>query len=106
MKSKPTPQSILAQIAQIERLERGKVCMMREGPEGPYYNLQCREEGKTCSRYLPRDQVQAATAHTLNYQRFQALVDQYVQLMSRRSRAEREAGGKKKRRKSSAGPGS
>jgi len=35
---KPTPQSLLNDIAQIQRLDRGTVSVLRQGPQGPYYN--------------------------------------------------------------------
>jgi len=87
---------LLQQIAQIQRMEPGKVCIIRQGPNGPYYNLQCREQGKTVSRYVPGDQVQILTQHTANYQKFQALVSQYAQLIIEQTRAERITGLKKK----------
>lgn len=87
---------LLQQIAQIQRMEPGKVCIIRQGPNGPYYNLQCREQGKTVSRYVPGDQVEILTQHTANYQKFQALVSQYAQLIIEQTRAERTTGLKKK----------
>ncbi len=83
-------ESLLAQIAQIESMEPGKLCLIRQGPNGPYYNLQCREQGKNVTRYIPRDQLELAQTHTANFQQFQALVDQYVELVATQSRALRE----------------
>ena len=91
-----TPQTLLQQIAQIRHLERGKLCVIRQGPEGPYYKLQCRENGKNLTRYVPRDQAALVAAHTANYERFQSLAATYVALVANRTRAEREAGFKKK----------
>jgi len=90
------PTQILQQIAQIQRMEPGKLCVIRQGPNGPYYNLQCREQGKTLTRYIPADQVEALSEHTANYQKFQELVGQYAQLIIEQTRAERSAGLKKK----------
>ena len=87
---------ILQQIAQIQHMEPGKLCVIGHGPNGPYYNLQCREEGKTLTRYVPADQVPVVAEHTANYRQFRALVAQYAQLIVERSRAERTAGEKKK----------
>ena len=87
---------ILQQIAQIQRMEPGKLCVMGQGPNGPYYNLQCREQGKTLTRYVPGDQAQVVAQHTANYQTFQALVSQYAQLIIEQTRGERTAGLKKK----------
>ena len=33
-------------------MEPGKLCVMGEGKNGPYYNLQCRENGKPRQRQL------------------------------------------------------
>lgn len=85
-----TRESLLAQIAQIESMEPGKLCLIRQGPNGPYYNLQCREQGKNVTRYIPRDQLELAQTHTANFQQFHALVDQYVELVATQSRALRE----------------
>lgn len=96
MNQRPTPQSLLQQMAQIDRMEPGKLCVIRQGPGGPYYNLQCREHGKTVTRYVPREQAELVAAHTANHQRFQALAAEYVALVAEQTRAEREAGFKKK----------
>jgi hypothetical protein len=90
------PTEILQQIAQIQHMEPGKLCVIRQGPTGPYYNLQCREQGKTLTRYVPPEQVEVLTQHTANYQKFQALVSQYAQLIIEQTRAERMGGLKKK----------
>lgn len=88
---------ILQQIAQIQHMEPGKLCVIGQGPNGPYFNLQCREKGKTLTLYVPADQVPVVTEHTANYRQFQALVAQYAQLIVERTRAERAAGAKKKK---------
>lgn len=96
---------ILQQIAQIQHMEPGKLCVIGHGPNGPYHNLQCREKGKTLSRYVPADQVSVVAEHTANYRQFQSLVAQYAQLIVERTRAERSAGAKKKTpRRSSSWP--
>src|SRR5689334_12102426 len=87
---------LLQQIAQIQRMEPGKLCVIGQGPNGPYYNLQCREGGKTVTRYVPADQAQVVTEHTANYQPFQLLVGQYAQRIIDKTRAERTGGFKKK----------
>lgn len=90
------PAQILQQIAQLPSMEPGKLCVLGQGPNGPYYNLQCREKGKTLTLYVPADQVPAVAEHTANYRQFQGLVAQYAQLIVDRTRAERSAGAKKK----------
>ena len=91
-----TPQSLLQQIAQIQQLERGKLCVIRQGPDGPYYNHQTWENGQNVSCYVARDQVPALQQAIAGYEQFEALVEQYVQLKVRQTRAERAAGSKKK----------
>jgi len=90
-----TSQTLLQQIAQISRVEPGKLCLMRQGPDGPYFSLQCRDHGKNLTRYVPRDQAPLVAAHTANYERFQGLVAEYAALVAKQTRAEREAGFKK-----------
>ncbi len=92
----PSPAQILHRIGQIQHMEPGKLCVMRRGPNGPYYNLQWHEEGKALSRYVPSDPVEAVAEHTANHERFQALVTQYAQLIIEQTRADRAAGFKKK----------
>ena len=91
-----TSQSLLRQIAQIQQMERGTLCVTRHGPEGPYYNHQTWEDGKNVSRYVPRDQVPAVREAMEGYKQFQGLVEQYVQLIVYKSRAERQTSLKKK----------
>ena len=55
MNSSPTPHSVLKQIAQIHHMERGKLCLLREGPNGAYYNHQTWQGGKNVCRYVPQD---------------------------------------------------
>jgi hypothetical protein len=96
MNTKPTPQSLLQAIAQIQHLDRGTISILRQGPKGPYYNHQCYENGRNVSRYVPQDQVPALQEGIDGYRRFEQLMEQYVQLMVEKTRAEREAGAKKK----------
>lgn len=96
--NEPNPTEILQQIAQIQRMEPGKVCIIGQGPNGPYYNLQCREAGQPTSRYVPADQVEVVTQHTENYKKFEGLVSQYADVIVAQTRAERMAGVKKKTR--------
>lgn len=92
----PTPAKLLEQLTQIQRMERGKLCVMRQGPDGPYYNLQGREQGKTVSRYVPRDQVEAVAEHIANHRKFMAVVEEYTEHVIEQTRRERLEGSKKK----------
>ena len=96
MNTKATPESILQQITQIQRMDRGTVSILRQGPQGPYYNHQCYEDGRNVSRYVPADQVPDLKAAIEDFRRFQQLVEEYVQLVVDRTRAGRQAGLKKR----------
>jgi uncharacterized protein YceH (UPF0502 family) len=96
MNTKPNPQSLLQQAAQIPRLERGKLSILREGAIGPFYNHQCREDGKNVSRYIPRDQVSAVQEAIDSHARFQALIEEYIDQMVEKTRGEIAALSKKK----------
>lgn len=89
---------LLKRILKIKRMERGKLTVMRQGPSGPYYKLQCWENGRNFSRYIHRDQVQAVEEAIEGYRLFRQLTDQYVQVIIDRTRAELETDSKKCRR--------
>jgi len=101
----PHPLHLLEEIAQIPRMERGKLTIMREGPQGPYYKLQARENGHNVSRYVPREEANAVQQAIEGYHRFQELAEKYAQTIIEQTRAELAARSKKKtyrlRRKSS-----
>jgi len=97
MNTPMTPQLLLQQIAQIQHMERGKLCVIRQGPQGPYYNHQTWENGRNVSRYVPQDQVAPLQQAIAGYAQFQNLVEQYIQLMVDKTRAELTSGAKKKK---------
>ena len=77
-------------------MERGKLCILREGPAGPYYNHQTWENGKNVSRYVPRDQVPAFQEAIAGYEKFEKLTGEYSQIIIQQTRAELATGLKKK----------
>jgi hypothetical protein len=93
MNTPRTPDSVFQEIARL-----------RHGPNGPYYNHQCYENGRNVSRYVPADQVAALREDLQSFRRFEQLVGEYTQLMVERTRAEREAGSKKKQTPNSSWP--
>ena len=97
MTTPTTPESLLQQIAGITSMEQGKLCILRQGPNGPYYNLQRWEDGRNVSEYIPADQVPVVQANVASYGRFEGLVGEYAQFICARSREQRETGVKKKR---------
>ena len=96
MTTQLSPESIFHELVQIQRLERGTVSIIRQGPSGPYYNHQCYENGRNVSRYVPAEQVAELQAAIADHQRFQQLVQQYVELVVARTRVQRQVGSKKK----------
>lgn len=93
------------QVAQIKSMERGKLTVMSQGPEGPHYKLQSWENGKNISRHVSRDQADAVQDALEGYHKFQGLTEDYAQTVIEQTRAELGAHSKKKiynlRRKSS-----
>ncbi len=48
---------------------------------GPYFKLQCWENGKNCTRYIPPAQVPLLREALAGQARFPELVQQYTQLV-------------------------
>jgi hypothetical protein len=96
-----TAQSCLEQILQIRRMEHGSLCVIRQGPNGPYYNLNSWEQGANHCRYIPQDKVSEIQQAIEGYQKFQQLTEQYAQLVVEQTRAQLGIGVKKKRPRSS-----
>lgn len=96
MNSTASPKELLKQIAQIQHMERGKLCLLREGPNGPYYNHQTWQDGKNVCRYVPQDQLPALKEAITGYEKFQKLTHQYAEVVIEKTRAELASGLKKK----------
>ena len=92
---KPLP-NLLQQIADIQVMERGKLSIIKEGPSGPFYKLQARENGKNVTRYIPRAQAPAIQVAIEGYQRFEALTEAYARQVIANTRATMAADFKKK----------
>ncbi len=93
----PKPAQLFEQIAQIQRMERGKLSVMCEGPEGTHFKLQVWENGKNLSRHVSSDQAPAVQEAINGYHKFQDLTDEYAQQVIDRTRAELAAHSKKKK---------
>jgi hypothetical protein len=89
-------EQILQQIQTIDRLRRGTLSEQffikkRRGKtirQGPYYVLQCYLKGCKCSERIPADQAPQVQADVANYQRFQELAEQFVQITEQITRLE------------------
>ena len=78
---------LLERMAQIERMERGKVCPMAGRP---HYNHQTWQNGRNEVRYVPACEVEALQEAIEGYQLFIALVEQYADEVIRLTRREKE----------------
>ena len=96
MNASSTPQTLLEQIVQIQRMEHGCLCVIGQGPNGPYYNLNSWENGKNQCRYLPQDKVPEVQQAIESYEKYQQLTQQYAQQIIEKTRAELNIGVKKK----------
>ena len=96
MKPLLSPQNLLEQILQIQRMEHGSLSVIRQGPNGPYYSLNSWENGKNCCRYLPQDKVPEVQQAIEGYQQYQELTQQYAQQVIDQTRAQLDIGIKKK----------
>ena len=96
----PAQSQILARIAQIRLMERGKLSSYsfpeRSGESGPYYKLQCWEHGKNCTRYIPPEQVPLLREALEGQVKFQELIQQYAQLVIAETREQLASVSKKK----------
>ncbi len=99
MKLKSSPKSLIEQAAQIPHLERGKLSVIRQGPDGPYYNHQFPKDGKYVTRYVPRDQVPAVQHAIDGYKEFDRLIERYVDEVVEKTRTEIAVGAKKNKRR-------
>ncbi|SRR6266550_1168221 len=88
-------QNPLQQAARIPHLERGKLSIIREGPNGPFYNHQYRQDGKNKTRYVPRDQVETVQKAIDGYAQFKKLIAQHVDQVVQTTRAEITSDSKK-----------
>lgn len=87
---------ILGQIQSIDRLRRGSLSEQfftrkvqgQEIRQGPYFVLQCYLKGCKCSERIPADQAEQTKLDVANYQRFQELAEEFVQVTDRITQVE------------------
>ncbi len=92
-----SPQTLIEQILQIQRMEHGSLSIIRQGPNGPYYSLNSWEDGKNRCRYLPPEKVPEVQQAIEGYHKYHQLTEQYAQQIIEQTRAELNIGVKKKR---------
>ena len=74
-------------MADIERMERGKLCQMGDRP---HYNHQTWRDGRNEVRYVSKDKVAELKKDIAGYQLFTKLAEQYADEVICQSRRERE----------------
>ena len=76
-------------------MDRGRLCRLRRGPNGDYYNHQSWEQGRNRVRYVPAAQADALREAIVEYNRFMVLVKDYTEevIQETRQRMAQEAGG-------------
>lgn len=80
-------------------MEHGSLCVVSQGPSGPYFNLNSWENGKNCCRYVPQDKVPAVQQAIAGYHHYQQLTQAYARQLIEKTRAELGTGVKKKPRR-------
>lgn len=91
MKQKRTPQRVLAEVAAIKRMERGRTRTIQRHTGYEYYILSAYENGKTVNRYVRKGELAELKTLTAAYERFKALVQEYEEMIVQKTRQEREA---------------
>ena len=98
----PHRTDLLAQITQIQHMERGKLTAYhfkdRPAGSGPYFKLQCWENGKNVTRHVPAEQVPLLEDALAGYAKFQELTEQYAQAIIGQTRQELLTVGVKKKK--------
>ena len=86
-----TPEAILTDIAAIPTLERGTLCPMRRSGPGQYYNLQFWRDGQNRCEYVRKADLPAVQEAVGNWERYQALTEEYAEALEGRTRQARKA---------------
>jgi hypothetical protein len=102
MKTTAKARRLLAQLAQIQEMERGKVCRMKDRD---HYNHQTWQDGRNVVRYVHRDDVPALKRAIDGYNHFMRLVQNYADEIVRLSRQEREKTMNQKKSRADRGKG-
>ena len=102
MDSQRTAEAILADIAAIPTMERGKLCEIRRTSGRVYHNLQVWRNGRNVSVYVSARELVAVREAVANHARFCELVEEYAALKERETRRARKRSGDPEKKKGSA----
>jgi hypothetical protein len=75
MKSTKKMQRLLERMAQIGRMERGRLCRMGDRP---HYNHQSWQDGRNRVRYVPAEETDFLQEAIDGYHQFMKLAEQYA----------------------------
>ena len=81
----PAPR-LLARLAEIKRMERGKTCRMAGRR---HYSHQTWQDGRNVARYFPASEAASLEEAIAGYRLFMKLAQEYAAEVIRRTRAER-----------------
>ena len=87
MKTTKKMQRLLERMAQIGRMERGKLCRMGNRP---HYNHQSWQDGHNVVRYVPAEEVEFLQEAIDGYRQFLQLVESYADEVIKQTRQERQ----------------
>ena len=102
MKTSNKTRRLLERMAEIDRMERGKLCRMSGRPN---YNLQAWRNGRNEVRYVRQEELDAVQQAIDGYNLFMKLAHQYADALiqqTRREHKKRFPGKKKSRKKTTA----
>lgn len=88
--NQPDKTRLLAQIATIPAMERGKLSRytfkQRSSASGPYHKLQRWQDGKNHTRHVSADELPAVQGALAGYAQFRQLTEQYADLVIQETR--------------------
>jgi ribosomal protein S17E len=86
MKQTKRMNELLARMAKIEYMERGKLCRMGERP---HYNHQTWQDGRNVVRYVPTKETKFLENAIAGYNHFVKLAEQYADEVIKQTRRQR-----------------
>jgi hypothetical protein len=100
MTTTPAARQLLAQIAAIQRMEKGTLSNYvppgRSAGAGPYHKLQCWAGGKNLTRHVRPEELPAIKQALEGYAKFQELAARYADLIIQQTREHLDVDIKKK----------
>ena len=102
MDTQRTAQTILADIAAIPTMERGRLCEMHGTAGRVYHNLQFWSRGRNRCEYVSEANLAAVRDAVANHGQYRRLVEEYATAVEEQTRRARRAGADSPEKKGSA----